>query len=93
VLCFPTRCFDENSTWWSSENKILPDTASLKEKLEESSVGLKLAEIEELDQPDKQPNEQTDQQENNPSQNQTPGLRISNRECKQNPRYANTTAG
>ncbi|KAJ0434593.1 putative RNA-directed DNA polymerase [Helianthus annuus] len=100
--CYTSRnvVFDENSSWWSINKEVLPDTEELKVKLEETEVNLSLDEDElvveepvEIVSPQQEPtapNQQPWQIGIHNSRQDTSGTeepRRSSRVRKPNPRY------
>ena len=101
--CYTSRnvVFDESSSWWSSENEILPDSDVFKDELQSAQIQLSLGEAENVVDGDirdvetqspwqtgvhGQPSE-----EGEPSEAEAPiPLRRSVRTKKPNPKYANT---
>ncbi|KAH0665637.1 hypothetical protein KY285_026843 [Solanum tuberosum] len=96
----PNVIFDEASSWWSSNNEMLPDSNVLKDVLDSSHIQLSLDEAEAEANEDtveegvtqnpwqtglyQQPSEDELNGENTP-----PSLRRSSRIKKLNPKYAN----
>lgn len=83
--------FDEQSSWWSPENKVLPDSDQLKNDLKNSKIALDFTDNEvEVEQGSlDQHNEPQNDAESEPSNQNQPTLRRSQRVSKPNPKYAN----
>ncbi|KAJ0464501.1 putative RNA-directed DNA polymerase [Helianthus annuus] len=83
--------FDEQSSWWSSENHTLPDSHQLQEDLENSQVTLGLSDDELYIEGDDVDQNQEVQEGTNDEHNDqlNSGLRRSQRVRKPNTRYAN----
>lgn len=77
--------FDENSSWWSSNNEILPDTQQLKSSLEASQVNLEFESQEPMNKESEVVEQPIVEQEVDLDQS----LRRSQRERRPNPKYAN----
>ena len=100
--CYTSRnvVFDESSSWWSSEKKILPDSDVFKDELQSARIQLSLGEVENAANGDIRDDEtqspwQTGvhgqpSEEGEPSETEAPiPLRRSARTKKPNPKYAN----
>ncbi|KAD5961360.1 hypothetical protein E3N88_12833 [Mikania micrantha] len=88
--CYVSRnvVFDETSSWWSAEQKILPDSQPLQDELQASKVDLRF----EVTTPDEEHDESVQHQEGGGVEElpfEESGLRRSTRIRRQNPRYAN----
>lgn len=83
--------FDEQSSWWSPENKVLPDSDQLKNDLRNSKIALDFTDNEvEVEQGSlDQHNEPQNDAKSEPSNQNQPTLKRSQRVSKPNPKYAN----
>jgi len=82
--------FDENTSWWSTDSQVLPDSQKLLEDLEVSKVQLKFDDSVDADE---NHNEESSQQSSVTNveevSEQAFGPRKSHRVRKPNPRYVN----